>query len=285
MKPGSILIVGCGDLGARVGRILTGFGWNLFGACRNPRRLPEYIQGIEADYTRASDLDFIESLAPDVVIATFKPAAFSAEGYQRGFPFATKNLLSGLGKHRPRLVLLVSSTRVYAECNGNPVDESSELAQDGYAALALIEAETLLRASGHSHCIVRFAGIYGDPQGRFLRSVGRGELRFPEAPVRYGNRIHRDDCAGFLAHLCALEEAAREPLYLGVDDEPAPQHEVEQWLLRKLGLTPSRVNNPASSTRSSGHKRCDNRLLKQSGYRLRYPDYRQGYAAVIAARD
>jgi hypothetical protein len=102
--------------------------------------------------------------------------------------------------------------------------------------------------------------------------------------VRYGNRIHRDDCAGFLAHLCALEEAAREPLYLGVDDEPAPQYEVEQWLLRKLGLTPSRVNTPASSTRSSGHKLCDNRLLKQSGYRLRYPDYRQGYAAVIAAR-
>jgi nucleoside-diphosphate-sugar epimerase len=284
MKPGSILIVGCGDLGARVGQILSDTGWSLYGACRNAGRLPGYIKAIEADYTRAPDLDFIEQLAPDVVIATFKPTAFSVEGYQRGFPLATKNLLSGLGRHRPRLILLVSSTRVYAERDGNRVDESSALAQEGYAALALIEAETLLSSAGHNHCIVRFAGIYGDPQGRLLRSVAGGAVSSPEAPIRYGNRIHRDDCAGFLAHLCVLDEAAREPLYLGVDDEPAPQVEVEQWLLKELGVDPALVSPPASMGRSSGHKRCDNALLKQSGYRLRYRDYRQGYAAAIAAR-
>ncbi|MEH6589394.1 MAG: NAD(P)H-binding protein [Halioglobus sp.] len=285
MKSGSILIVGCGDLGARVGQILTNSGWSAYGACRNTGRLPEYINAIEADYTRASDLAFIEQLAPDVVIATFKPTAFSAEGYQHGFPLATKNLLSGLGGHRPRMILLVSSTRVYAERDGNRVDESSELAREGYAALALIEAEALIRSAGLNHCIVRFAGIYGDPDGRLIRNVAGGAISSPEAPVRYGNRIHRDDCAGFLAHLCLLEEAARESLYLGVDDDPAPQYEVQQWLSKELGVAPVQGSATTSTGRGSGHKRCDNRLLKESGYRLRYRDYRQGYAAVIAARD
>ena len=65
---------------------------------------------------------------------------------------------------------------------------------------------------------------------------------------------------------------------LGVDDEPAPQWEVEQWLALRLGVDQPRELPPGSG---GANKRCRNRALVESGYQLRYPDYRSGYSEVI----
>jgi hypothetical protein len=111
----------------------------------------------------------------------------------------------------------------------------------------------------------------------------------PPLPVSYTNRIHRDDCAGFLAHLLLLAEAgaALETVYIGVDDQPAPRYEVESWLAARMGLPERESTEPGSGdepTRhnSAGHKRCSNRALRDSGYRLLHPDYRSGYADLLA---
>ena len=114
MKPNSILIVGCGDIGVRTGAIMGQVGYAMGGVCRNPNKLPTEFEGYMADYSEQGSLDFLESAAPDYVIATFKPTHFSAEGYQRGFPEAVQNLLTGLGAHRPKVIFMVSSTRVFA---------------------------------------------------------------------------------------------------------------------------------------------------------------------------
>ena len=59
-----------------------------------------------------------------------------------------------------------------------------------------------LAGSRQAASVVRFAGIYGYPGGRLLSRIGSGELCAAQPP-RYSNRIHRDDCAGFLAHSAA----------------------------------------------------------------------------------
>ena len=84
--------------------------------------------------------------------------------------------------------------------------------------------------------MIRFAGIYGDPRGHLLERIRRGELS-PRQPPRYSNRIHRDDCAGFLCHLLerARTGAALAPVYNGVDDLPAAQFEVDTWLAAGAG--------------------------------------------------
>jgi hypothetical protein len=137
--------------------------------------------------------------------------------------------------------------------------------------------------------VVRFAGIYGYPGGRLLERIRRGELS-PEHPPRFSNRIHRDDCAGFLCHLLGRVEAGQgvERVYNGVDDLPAPQFEVEAWLAAQMGVEATPVKPPGISdpnireTMPAGHKRCSNRLLHASAYKLIYPDYRSGYGAVLA---
>jgi nucleoside-diphosphate-sugar epimerase len=289
MKSNSILFIGCGDLGCRSGERLLASGWQVAGLRREPSRLPAGFVGIAGDYTQQGGLDFIAQLRPEYVVATFNPSDRSVAGYRRGFTLGAANLLAGLGGHRPRAILWVSSTRVYAERDGGWVDEESALASDDPQALAMIAAERLLLDSPHRACVIRFAGIYGYPGGRLLERIRRGEL-CPSEPPHYSNRIHRDDCAGFMCHLLDQVRAGAglAPVYNGVDDLPALQFEVETWLAAAMGV---RVKNAPDSSlpgpgstdaMSSGHKRCSNRLLHASDYTLRYPDYRSGYSAVLA---
>jgi nucleoside-diphosphate-sugar epimerase len=277
----SLAVVGCGDLGVRAGTLLQAEGWQVAGVRRSAGRLPAGFGEFTADYAVSGSLGFLAATRPDLILATFNPLDRGEEGYRRGFVTAMENLLAGLGGHRPQGICMVSSTRVFAERQGGWVDESSALACDDAPAAAIIEAENTLRASSHPACVVRFGGIYGGADGHLLSRIRRGEL-CSETPLRYSNRIHRDDCAGFLAHLLRHMASGErvEPVYIGVDDDPAPQYAVESWLARRCGVT---ARPGAAVTRAArGHKRCRNRLLHASGYRLIYPDYRSGYRAVLA---
>jgi nucleoside-diphosphate-sugar epimerase len=287
MKSSTALIVGCGDVGIRTGALLVQQGWSVVGVRRNIARLPAELTGYEADYTREGSLDFSAELKPDVVLATFNPADRSIAGYKTGFQAGMRNLLAGLGQHRPRHIFMASSTRVFAEAQGGWVDEGSELTADDPWAQAIIAAEEALLSSGCMASVVRFAGIYGIPGGRLLSRIRRGELCPPE-PVSYTNRIHRDDCAGFLAHLVQRAEGGGvlEPVYIGVDDLPAPRYEVESWLASEMGVADRIVALPAPSkdpTRHNraGHKRCHNIALRNSGYALTFSNYKSGYGALL----
>jgi hypothetical protein len=96
----------------------------------------------------------------------------------------------------------------------------------------------------------------------------------------FSNRIHRDDAAGVLAHLIDRQAAgvAPAPLLLGVDDEPALGSEVVAWIAARLGIEP-----PERSADPPRGKRCRNGRLRRSDYAFRYPSYREGYAAILAA--
>ncbi len=282
MKGKSVLIVGCGDLGARAGGILRQDGWSVTGLRRDIRSLPEGFAGIAADYAAPdSPLYMLEALAPDYLILTLKPAGRGEAGYRAGFSHAMRNVLAGLGRHRPGGIVMVSSTRVYAEAEGGWVEDDSPLARDDPAALAIIDAERQLLASDHPACVLRCAGIYGEAEGFLLRRVAGGEL-CPQTPLRYSNRIHRDDVGALLAWL--LQQWARgvapARTMIAVDNEPAPQFEVERWLAQALGITEWQTR--PGGVRAGGHKRCRNLALTASGYVLRYPDYRAGYGAVLA---
>lgn len=290
MKKSSVLIVGCGDLGIRVGALLTKRGCTVTGVRRNTAELPGDFIGHAANYTERGSLNFAAQLKPDYVLAIFNPTDRSESGYKAGFQTAMSNLLSGLGEHRPRHILMTSSTRVFAEAEGGWVDETSALATKDACALEIIAAERLLLDSEHAASVVRLAGIYGIPGGRLLSRIRRGEL-CPEQPLRYTNRIHREDCAGFLMHLLGLADAGNtlEPVYIGVDDLPAPRYEVESWLAAEMGLevepggshiAPS--DEPARRN-SAGHKRCRNSALRGSGYHLIFADYKSGYTDLITS--
>jgi len=278
------LFLGCGDLGIRCGTLLQREGARVVGVRRSAGHLPSHFETLVADYESAGSLAAAGPLAPDYVITTLKPSGRDEDGYRRGFLDATRNLIAGLGAHRPGRVLFVSSTRVFAEQAGGWCDENSPLSESDQCALRIIEAEQALPAAGIATTSVRCSGIYGDPQGRLLTRIATGQL-CPAEPVSYSNRIHRDDVAGFLAHLVRKDLAGEtlQDSYIASDDQPVPQHDVELWLARQLGVEEEHISFDAKRM-VSGHKRCRNDRLHGSGYALMYPDYRSGYGEVIARR-
>jgi hypothetical protein len=55
--------------------------------------------------------------------------------------------------------------------------------------------------------------------------------------------------------------------------------ELKQWLAQQLSISPGQLLKESLTRRNS--KRCRNRRLLDSGYRLLYPGYREGYGALL----
>jgi nucleoside-diphosphate-sugar epimerase len=186
---------------------------------------------------------------------------------------------------RPPAVLFTSSTAVYAQQDGEWVDEDSPTEPHQWSGLRMLEAEQLLAASGLSGTALRLGGIYGPGRTRLVEGVRSGRALTRPGPARYTNRIHRDDAAGVLHHLVELALAGRElpDRLIGVDDEPADEAEVLHWLAARLGVPPpgeARPEAPAAG-RAATNKRCRNARLRALGYAFRYRTFREGYGELL----
>lgn len=287
-----ILIAGCGDVGTALGLLLSAAGHTVWGLKRHPADLPGAIQPLAADLTDPATLSALPP-ALDAVIYSAAAAGFSEAHYQAAYVEGVRNLLNALRQagQSPQRLLFTSSTSVYAQQQGEWVDEEAPAEADGFSGRCLREGEQLMWRSGWPAAAVRFGGIYGPGRTRLIDSVRTGSATASAGPPIYTNRIHRDDAARVLAHL--LEHPALQPLYLAVDDDPAPLNQVLDWLADQLGVSrPPRLAQPPvkpgaeirrdSAMRLRASKRCCNARLRASGFQFRYPSYRQGYAALLS---
>ena len=276
-----ILIAGCGDVGTALGLALAEHGHEVFGARRSAHRLPEPLHPLPVDLT---DARAIERAVPTVDAAVYAVAAGSRDegAYRRAYVDGVSALLEVLEARAepPRRVFFVSSTSVYGERGGEWIDETTPLAPRGFAGESLVAGEWRMLASPIPATVVRFAGIYGPGRGWMIERARAG-ARCAGDPPKFTNRIHRDDCAGVLAHLVDLGDRC-DDVYIGVDDAPVEECEVLEWLAARLHApAPRRVRGDEAASRGSG-KRCSNARLRASGYRFRHPTFREGYAAVLA---
>ena len=285
----ALLIAGCGDIGTRLGRVMTGRGWTVYGLRRHTTAMSAMDGGKPFAMMRA-DLNDPGSLneLPDAECVLYIASAddFSEEAYRRAYVDGLRNLLAATHRHGgERLLLFVSSTGVYGQDDGSWVDESSPTEPRGFNGRIMLEGEAVAAAAPGPCVRVRFSGIYGPGRTRTLRQVRDG-LPAPQQPVAWTNRIHTEDCVGVLAHLLQRHHAGQAPasLYLASDDTPAPLAEIHRYLAAELGLRQGGAegSHPGGSRRA-GSKRCSNRRLRDSGYRFRYPDYRAGYRALLDA--
>ena len=288
-----ILIAGCGDVGAVLGQGLCAAGHEVWGLKRHPADLPPGIRPLAADLTDPATLNALPP-ALDGVVYSAAAASFSETAYQAVYVAGVRNLVDALrgAGQRPRRLLFTSSTSVYAQHRGEWVDEESPAEADSFSGRCIRAGEQWMWNSPWPAVVIRFGGIYGPGRTRLIDSVRAGTATRPAGPPLYTNRIHRDDCARVLEHLLFLPTPA--PLYLAVDDDPAPLGEVLSWLATQIDvpepllavsqpLKPGgKVGDPAARLRAS--KRCHNTRLRASGFQFRYPSYRDGYAALLGLK-
>lgn len=280
-----VLIAGCGYVGTELGRGLVAAGDEVWGLRRLPRDLPTGIQPLAADLMRPGDLDALPGGLHVVYYAAAAGASDDAS-YAAAYLHGLTNLLEALSRQGQQgvRVIYTSSTGVYAESGGGWVDEDSPLRSDEAPSRHIVAGERLLLESGFPATVVRLSGIYGPGRTRLIDKARGATASLGAGPLLWTNRIHRDDCAGALAHL--MRVSATEPVYLASDDEPAPLDHVLQWIAEQVGR-PVPVSTPAGqgAARIAGQgKRCRNLKLRHSGYRLRFPTFRQGYSSLLAGR-
>ena len=290
-KPASrrqtLLIVGCGDVGMRVLKLLRN-QWRVLALTSSPQRLPILRQGgavpLLGNLDEPLTLGRLAGLA-DAVLHLAPPATTGQVDRRTGA--LLQSLLKG---HRVRRVVYASTTGVYGDCQGQSLDETRSVAPGTDRARRRVDAETQLRRFGRSTgaavCILRIPGIYaldregGQPRDRVVR---RAPVLVHEDDV-YTNHIHADDLAR--ACVAALWRGSSQRVYNVCDDTDLKMGDYFDLVARLEGLAPppritrAQANHqlgPMQLSFMSESRRIDNRRLKtELQLRLLYPTVLQG---------
>lgn len=281
-----VLIAGCGYVGTRLAELLVADGDDVFGMKRTPRDLPLGVVPIAVDVTDPVSLDAVPG-GLDLLVYAVSPGGGDAERYREAYLDGLRNVLEAAGRDSPdlRRTLLISSTGAYGYADGRWVDEDTPPGPNHPRGEILVEAEEVATAGPPAGVALRLGGIYGPGRTSTVERVLAGEAGCPH-PERWSNRIHRDDAAGAARHLLRLDDPA--PLYLGVDRDPASLRDVYRWIAERGGAPDPCADEDAEAWEATGrrgtNKRCRSDRLVASGYRFRYPSYREGYAPLVDAR-
>ena len=272
---------------------LMGEGWTVAGTCRDEAtRADLAADGIDAFlFDRDRPLDdagtalggathLLSSVPPDAegdpVLARHAGAIAAMEG------------LAWAG--------YLSSTGVYGDTGGAPVDETAAVNPTSERGRRRAEAEEgwldLRRAAGVPVHVFRLSGIYG-PGRSALEAVRAGQARRIDKPGHLFARIHVDDIAAVLR--ASMARPGPGAVYNVCDDEPAPAADVVAFACELLGVdAPPLVPfhqaagemSPMALSFWRDNRRVDNSRIKgELGVRMKFPDYRAGLRAVLAAEE
>ncbi|WP_432745431.1 SDR family oxidoreductase [Methylobacter sp. G7] len=270
-----ILIVGCGAIGSELGRVLSAQGHDVTGLKRKPPlSAPGLINYATADISSAADLSDLDT---DFTQAFFivSPDGRNEQSYRAVYQTGLGNLLAKLPKTQ---WLMVSSTSVYGQIQGEWVDEDSVAQPENITSRLIRQAEQTLMDFNPANIVVRFSGIYGPGREYLLRQAMQTPA-IQQSPPYFTNRIHQQDCVGVLSFLLEQRLAgnALAQCYLASDDDPAPTWDVMTWLADQLHCL-----RPTAKAADAGmNKRCSNARLKALGYQFHYPSYKDGYLELV----
>ncbi len=284
MKVNTLLIFGLGYAGSAIAAAARDAGFRVIGTARDPAVKPA-IPGV--DVVAFSDAGQALGEASHFLIT-------AAPG-DAGCPVFVK-YGGAIVALSPSWIGYCSTTGVYGDRQGGMVTELSEPAPGSARARRRVAAEAAW--SGFAdRCavdIMRLAGIYG-PGRSVLDELRDGTARRIVKPDHRFSRIERDDIAmGALAAMRTSEGLGLRTLNFA-DDEPAASAEVIEWAAELLGVTPPpAISFAEAEPRMSEMARSfwaenrvvDNARTKESlGIGWRYPSYREGLRAILAAEE
>ena len=285
----ALLIVGCGDIGLRVLRLLqprwrvlalTSSSWKV-DALRKAGALP-----LLGNLDDAASLGRLAALADAVLHLAPPPSQGQTDP-------RTRNLLQALARsRRVRCLVYASTSGVYGDAAGERFDETRAVNPGTARARRRVDAEVAVRHHGRAFgvraSILRVPGIYaldregGDPRER----VRRGTPVLVPADDVYTNHIHADDLARACA--AALVRGAPQRVYHVSDSSELKMGDHFDAVADAFGLPRPQRMRRSEASRSlsevqmsflSESRRLNNRrLIEELGVDLRYPTPAKAWA-------
>ncbi len=282
-----LFIFGYGFSAKEAARRAKARGWTVGASVRRPEAAAALAaDGVEA--ASAGDRDGLaEQLAKaQAVLVTAPPGPTGCPGLAALVP-----ALARAGAY-PDWLGYLSTTGVYGDRGGGWAFENSRLAAKSLEGARRVAAERdwldVGRGMGLTVTVFRLPGIYGPGRSTFDR-LREGRAKRIAAPGQVFSRIHVEDLAAGVEASIARPRAGG--IYNLCDDEPAPNSEVVAYAAKLLGMEPppevaldETALTPAAMRFYGESKRVSNARAKaELGWRPRYPTYREGLAAVLAA--
>jgi nucleoside-diphosphate-sugar epimerase len=290
----TLLIVGCGDIGLRVLRLLRG-RLHVLALSSSPQRLP--LLRLAGARPLLGDLDDARTLArlaglADWVLHLAPPPAHGAADPR------TAALLRALARSaRLRRIVYASTSGVYGDAAGARFDETRTPRPATPRARRRVDAEATVRRHGRvfgvAASVLRVPGIYaldregGDPRDRLVRSAPL----LDDADDVYTNHVHADDLAQ--ACVAALFRAAPQRIYHVNDDSELKMGEHFDAVADAFGLPRAprlrrealraSVSDVQWSFMSESRRLVNVRMKRELRLRLRYPTPLAAWAAASYA--
>ena len=300
-----VLVIGAsGAIGTRLVLQLCQQGHEVTGTSRSPSKA-ELLRGLGAEPVV---LDALNGPAVRAAVATARPdaliyqaTALADAGFSRNLDrgFAQTNRLrtegtdlmlasarqAGVG----RIIAQSFASYRYARAGGpvktedDPLDPAPpKTARQTSAAMAYLD-DAVTSAGGIA---LRYGGFYGPGDNGLAGPVRKRQLPVIGDGSGVMSFIHLDDAAA--ATVLALESGG-PAIYNIVDDEPAPASEWVPVLADALGARPPRHipdwvarivagNGVVMMTQARGASNV--RAKDELGWTLRFPSWRQGFAAA-----
>jgi nucleoside-diphosphate-sugar epimerase len=291
MRRPTLLIVGCGDVGLRVLRLLRG-RVRVVALSSSPQRRPVLRAAgalpLVGDLDQPATLGRLAALA-DWVLHLAPPPPQGVHDAR------TATLLQALARSaRPRRLVYASTTGVYVDAGGARFDETRAVAPLTARAQRRVDAEQRVRRHGRvfglTASVLRVPGIYaldrdgGDPRERLARAA---PLLAPEHDV-YTNHIHADDLAR--ACVAALFRARPQRVVHASDDSELRMGEHYDAVADVFGMARAprlprealrAAVSPLQWSFMTESRRLDNHRLKHElRVALRYPTPAAAWAAA-----
>lgn len=254
-----ILFVGYGKTAQRVAPSLFQQQHQITTISRSPKTddfATHLIQDVhQLDLAQVAPIDMVYVLlAPQ-----YNTTQNSIDLYRQTYVDSVEPIVEALKHHPVQRVIVLSSTRVYGENQGERIDDASIAIPCDQQGQLLLEMEKRWQQAYPSECvIVRPTGIYAGVSQRMIRLAETTKI-YPN--IHWSNRIHIDDLARFLVHLIHVERP--EKSYICSDNMPTPLHERILTIQRELGV-PELV---LESQKETG-KRIFAERMEESGFKL-----------------
>jgi nucleoside-diphosphate-sugar epimerase len=273
----SVLVIGCGYIGAQLLRNLSRSGWKASGTTLSESSADalrsEGLEVVAADL-RISDLRVLTENNPSVVVHCASSGKGGAVAYREIFLETTTRLIQDTNFEH---LIFTSSTSVYAQTDGSLVTETDSAEPERETGKILRETEELVLA--RQGTVLRLAGIYGPGRCVPLEKLLSGEAVVEGDGERIMNSIHRDDAVSAL-YLAAANRC--QGIFNVADNTPVTQLEWFQWVCARLSrpLPPSAPRN-LNRKRAWTSKRVSNAKLRSMGWSPVYPSFREGLEELI----
>ena len=284
------LIIGFGDIGHRVAKLELALGHTVTALIRDKNKINAAKDfGLE---TLLADLDRPETLVQqpleDSRVYYFAPPSPTGTHDSR-----MANWLGSIDASKPAVIVYISTTGVYGNCQGEWVDEQRPPNPTADRAKRRLNAETQLSEWGKQHAVpvirLRVPGIY-HPDKLPMASLLQGKPILQPNKAPFSNRIHADD----LAQIClaAAEHGKGGEIYNVADNDSCtmseyfikvaeafnlPRPQEIRWQEAQQQLSPGMLSYLKESRRIVNKK-----MLNELKVELLYPTLDDGLSCIIS---